>query len=166
MKRLGMTLVAAIAVLSVSEVSAQTTAGASASIVIPTLLSISVDQLTVTFPQPTLTDYSTGHVASAVNSTIGTRGNVEHNVTIEADAATMAYSGSESPPSKPSTDMQWSIDNATWNGLTTTATAVASALARGTNPAVAGVTYQMLLDETNDYVGTYSLGFTFTVVAN
>ena len=166
MRRLVITFVAAIAVLAASDTSAQTTAAASASIVIPPLLSISVDQLTVTFPQPTLADYTAGEVASTVTSTIGTRGNVGHDVTIVADAATMSYTGSETPPSKPSSDMQWSIDNATWNGLTTTAAAVASAIARGNNPSVAGVTYQMLLDENNDYVGTYSLAFTFTVVAN
>ncbi|HUG40066.1 MAG TPA: hypothetical protein VMM12_06265 [Longimicrobiales bacterium] len=168
MRKLATMLVGSAAVFAATGVSAQgTTAAASASITIGTLLSVSVDQPSVTFPQPTFADYDAGEIAGSVTSAVSTRGNVSHDVTIAADAAQMTYSGTETPPAKPSTDLQWSNDGgASWFGLSTTAANVATALPQGTNPTAATVAYQILLDEANDYPGTYSLNFTYTVVAN
>lgn len=149
-----------------SALEAQTTASANASITIPTLLSIDVDALAVTFDQPDFADYDAGFVQSVVTSVIDTRGNVVHDVTIEADAATMSYSAGPGPdPLKPASDLQWDAGSG-WSGLTTTAVDVVAGLARGVNAGAASVTYRILLDEAADIPGTYSLDFTYTVVAN
>lgn len=167
MKKSGFAIFSALVLFGAAGASAQV--NATASITIPTLLQITVDQTAVTFPQPTLADYTTGNVASAVTSTVSTRGNVSHDVMITADAGVMTFAASTgaADPNKPAADLQWSGDTGTtWNSLSTTAGLVADALARGTNAAAAAVTYRMLLDEATDEPGTYSLGFTYTVVAN
>jgi hypothetical protein len=90
MKRIALALVAALVLVGAEEARAQTSVQGSASITIPTLLSIDVSNTTVTFDQPDLTDYATGSIGmSSGASVIETRGNVTHRVTIEADAATM-----------------------------------------------------------------------------
>lgn len=158
---------AILAALSAQGVSAQNPAVSSrtgtAQITIPTLLHIDVSNLAVSFGSPTFDDFDAGLIAATSGaSVIDTRGNVVHDVTIVADAA--AFTG---PYTKPASDLQWSIDGGTsWTSLSTTATDVATAVARGTNASVATVDYQLLLDAALDVPGTYSLDFTYTVVAN
>ena len=165
MKNLAMMLVT-VATLSASGVSAQT-AAASASITIPQLLSIGVTNTTVTFAQPAFTDYDAGEItATSAASVITTRGNVVHDVTVAANAAAFTWAGTGTDPVKGAGDLQWSKDGSTWNPLSTTATDVLTALGRGSNAAAATVNYKMLLNEANDIPGTYSLNFTYTVVAN
>ncbi|HUE77166.1 MAG TPA: hypothetical protein VMM83_04425 [Longimicrobiales bacterium] len=170
MRKHGLALFAALALFGATGAAAQAPApvNAEASITIPTLLEITVDETTVLFGQPTLADYTTGHVFGDVTSVVSTRGNVTHDVTIVADAPTMTFTPSAggTDPQKPATDLQWSIDNAAWSGLSTTAANVAANLAKGTNAAAASVTYRMLLNEATDEPGLYTLGFTYTVVAN
>lgn len=171
MRKHGLALFAALALFGATGVAAQEPApvNAEASITIPTLLEITLDETTVTFGQPTLADYTTGHVPGDVTSVVSTRGNVAHDVTIVADDPTMGFTPSAggADPLKPASDLVWSADaGGNWTGLSTTSADVATALARGTNAAAASVTYRMLLNEATDEPGTYTLGFTYTVVAN
>lgn len=169
MKRHTIAIFSALALFGTAGASAQAPVNADASIVIPTLLQITVDETTVTFDQPTLADYTTGHVFGDVTSVVVTRGNVAHDVTVAADAATMGFvaSAGGADPLKPASDMQWSADGGGgWSSLSTTAADVAAGLARGNNNPAASVTYRMLLNEATDEPGTYTLGFTYTVVAN
>lgn len=163
------TILAAMAVLTVSAgaLSAQNPAvesrSGTATITIPTLLHIDVTNLAVTFDSPSFDDFTAGSIgANSGASVIDTRGNVVHDVTIEADNAAMT-----GPYAKPATDLEWSVDGgSTWSGLSTTAADVATAVSRGANSGVASVVYQMLLREADDVPGSYSLDFTYTVVAN
>lgn len=165
MKKVAMLLVA-VALVSATGVSAQT-AAASASITIPELLSINVTNTTVGFDQPAFTDYDAGEIAAnTAGSVISTRGNVVHDVTVAANAAAFTYAGAGVDPVKPAGDLQWSKDGVTWNALSAVAADVLTALGRGANNSAGTVTYKMLLDETVDIPGTYSLNFTYTVVAN
>ena len=160
------TMLVAVAMAGATGASAQT-AAASASITIPELLSINVSNTTVGFDQPAFTDYDAGEIlANTAASSIDTRGNVVHDVTIAANAAAFTYAGTGTDPVKPAADLQWSKDGSTWNALGTTAVDVLTALGRGSNTAAGTVSYKMLLDEASDIPGTYSLNFTYTVVAN
>lgn len=164
MKRIALSLVAALVLVGASEARAQTSVPATASITIPTLLSIDVSNTTVTFDAPDLTDYAAGSIGmSSAASVIDTRGNVAHRVTVEADAATMT-----GPTAKPASDLEWGTGGAggAFTGLSTTAADVVVGLARGTNMSAAEVWYRMVLDEAADEPGTYSLAFTYTVVSN
>ncbi|MFW5946971.1 MAG: hypothetical protein ACOCUW_00650 [Gemmatimonadota bacterium] len=135
---------------------------ATATITIPTLLHIDVTNTAVAFPQPSFDDFDVGHVdASSPASVIDTRGNVVHDVTIAADAAT--FTG---PWEKPADDLGWSLDGSSFTNLTTTEADVATGVAQGSNSNVATVSYRMALDQANDVPGDYSLDFTFTVVPN
>jgi hypothetical protein len=164
MKRIALALVAALVLVGAEEARAQTSVQGSASITIPTLLSIDVSNTTVTFDQPDLTDYATGSIGmSSGASVIETRGNVTHRVTIEADAATMT-----GPTAKPASALQWGTGGTggAFTGLSTTAADVVAGLTRGTHTSAAEVSYRMVLDEAADEPGTYSLAFTYTVVSN
>ena len=149
--------------VSAGALSAQTSQTGTATITIPTLLQIDVTNLTVSFPSPTFADFTAGTIApSSGASVIDTRGNVVHDVTIQASAAT--FTG---PYAKSASDLQWSTDGgSSWTGLSTTATDVATAVARGAHAGVATVDYQLALDEAADLPGSYSLDFTYTVVVN
>lgn len=159
--------VALLAVFGATGLAAQnTTAGANASITIPELLHIDVSNTTVTFGTATLTNWDDGHIpASSAGSDVTTRANVVHDVTIEADAATMTTADGGT---KTAGDLQWSTDGTTFVSLSETAADVLTALAAGANGGVARgtVTYRMLLSEETDEPGTYTLAFTYTVVAN
>lgn len=164
MRKLAISMVAVAAVLSAQSVSAQTEVVAEASITIPTLLQIGVTNTTVAFPTPDFTDYDAGVVGmSSAASVVSTRGNVVHDVLIQAASANMTLDGLASL--KPASHLQWSLGGV-FTGLSTTAATLASALAKGNNATAATVSYQMVLDEANDAPGVYSLGFTYTVVAN
>jgi hypothetical protein len=165
MKKIALTLMAALVLFGANEAAAQVqTVQGNASIVIPTLLHIDVSNVTVAFPTPDLAAWDAGQVdMSSGTSVVSTRANITHRVTIEADDATMT-----GPTAKPASDLQWGTagTGGSFAGLTTTAADVVSGLARGTHATAAEVWYRMLIDEATDEPGTYSLAFTYTIVAN
>ncbi|MFW6331392.1 MAG: hypothetical protein ACOC3J_06670 [Gemmatimonadota bacterium] len=157
--------VVAAMVVSAGALSAQeavASRGGTATITIPTLLHIDVTNLSVEFDAPSFTDFTAEMIeANSEASVIDTRGNVVHDVTIEADAENMA-----GPWSKPASHLEWSTDGSNWTGLSTSAADVVTGVARGSNATVASVLYRMVLDEEEDVPGTYTLDFTYTVIAN
>jgi hypothetical protein len=165
MQKGALTLMAALAMFGANEATAQVeTVQGNASILIPTLLHIEVTNVTVAFPSPDLAAWTAGQVdMSSGASVVSTRANVGHDVTIEADAGTMT-----GPTAKPASDLQWGTagTGGSFLGLTTSAADVVSGLARGTHATAAEVWYRMLIDEASDEPGTYSLAFTYTIVAN
>ncbi|MBW3553835.1 MAG: hypothetical protein KY466_09995 [Gemmatimonadetes bacterium] len=163
MRNLAMTLSAAIAVFGASGVAAQT-ANMNASVTIPTLLSITVNQPGVTFGTPTFADYDAGFIGGAVSTVVDTWANVSHDVSIATTATAMSYTGTGTDPLKAVGDLQWNAGSG-FVGLSNTAADVVSNLDPGTHASAATVTYRMLLT-TADIPGTYELGFTYTVVAN
>lgn len=161
------TLVAAAAglalfLLTPRSTAAQTTASASATIDIPQVLYIEVTNTSVSFPQPTASDFNTGHVSAGVSSDLTYRGNVAHDVTISAD--NQYFSGGSG--SKPATDLQWSTDGSTWNGLTTSSSDVVTGASPGQHDSGQTVDYRMLLDYSTDSPATYTLDLTYSVVPN
>lgn len=141
---------------------AQTSASASASIDIPEVLYIEVTNTNVTFPQPTAADFNTGHVSADVTSDLTYRGNVAHDVTVTA--GDQYFSGGSG--TKPASDLQWSTDGSTWEGLTTSGTNVVTNASRGQHDSGQTVNYRMLLDYSTDSPATYTLNVTYSVVAN
>jgi hypothetical protein len=163
MKKMAIAAMVLAAVLGPRPVSAQeTTVQAQASISIPTLLKIEVTNTSVLFPSPTLADYSTGHVGmSSGASVITTHGNVGHDVMIQADEDMMSRADGESL--KPASHLQWSVGSG-WTSLGIAADAIVPDLAAGHHNSIASVIYRMLLNEATDLPGSYTLGFTYTVL--
>lgn len=142
---------------------AQSQANATASIDIPQVLYVEVTNTSVTFPQPTASDFNTGHVSADVSSDITHRGNVAHDVTISADASN--FTGGSG--SKPASDLEWSADGgSSWNSLSTTAANVVTGASAGQHNSAETVDYRMLLDYSTDAPDSYTLDLTYSVVAN
>jgi hypothetical protein len=162
MKKVALTLVAALMLFGASEASAQTVQ-ANATLEIAQVLYIGGTGLDVTFPVPTATDFHAGSIAGNATTVIETRGNVFHDVNVRADAALMTGGSNV----KAASDLQWSATGAegSFLGLETTAANVVAGLPRGVHASAAEIWYRMALDIGADVVGTYTLAFTYTVVA-
>lgn len=162
MKKLMPTVLAVLA-LSATTVAAQTVSG-SAQVTIPQILAFSVTNTTMTLTA-TEADFTSGFVAPTTSSSVSTRGNVPHIVTLSADAAYFTDSDADPANDKPASDLEWALDGGTWNGLSTTDATVLS-LGRGSHMNVGTVDYRILLDLANDQPDTYGLSFTYTLTAN
>lgn len=165
MRKLTMALLA----LALPAAAAAQSQNANATVTIPEVLAITVDQTNIAFPNVTVTDFANQYVDAGVTSTIDTRGNVVHDITIQANAASFNYAGTATPaPVKPASDLLWSNDGgSSFNAIDdVTAADVATALSQGVNAGAASVTYRIALDLATDAPGDYSLGFVYTVVAN
>lgn len=163
--------------LCASGAGAQTQVNASASITVGTVLSLDVTNPTVTFSAPTVTNFDNGYVGnSSSNSVITHKGNVAHAVKVWTTASNMTASGGAGSgddvarAAKPVGDLRWSTDGTNFTNLTTSATAagggtVVSAARGGSHP-TQEVRYRMALSYADDTPGTYSLNFTYTIIAN
>ena len=169
MKKLTMAAVA-LWMLGAAELSAQQET-ATASVTIPEILAISLDNLSIAFPDATASDFETGYVTVTTGSAPDTRGNVSHDVMIRTTQASFDFtpSGSEADPSKPAADLEWSPDaGTTWTGLSQTAVSVlgGATLNPGQYTDVATIEYRIKLLYSVDVPGDYSLPIQYTVVAN
>lgn len=134
-----------------------------ASITIPTILYIEVDNSAVTFDQPTEADFEVGEKAAQNQTVVIHRGNVPHSVTITAETPTFTASGS-GWAAKPAEDLLWSIDGATWNSLTAADVKVVDGAPVGRDQKT--VSYKVKLDYANDTPDTYTIEFKYTIVAD
>ena len=168
MKKL-MTAALAVLALSATDLAAQSQ-NANVSVNIPTVLAITVDVQNIAFPSATAADFAAGYANTATTSTIDTRGNVAHDVTIHTTATEFNYTdtyGTGETPSKPIGHLEWTANaGGNWTSITGTQADVATALARGAHPGAAEIGYRIVLDASTDVPGDYDLGFTYTVVAN
>lgn len=165
MKKLTIAVLAMLA-FGATDLTAQATAGqsATATVTIPSVLAINVTNTSIAF-NPTAANFAAGFVAGENASGIQTRGNVSHDLTIQADAASFTYSGSESPaPTKAASDLLWSLDGSNFTPISTSEQNLGS-FGRGVNSA-ATVYYRVALDYLADAPGAYTLGFTYTITAN
>jgi hypothetical protein len=163
----GLLAALALVALSVTTVQAQPSASATATatINIPTVLGIDVSDTNIAFDDPTVTDFEAGFIASTDQSVIDTKGNVAHDLTVEADASN--FSGGSG--SKPASDLVWSTGGAITvpgdgTGLSTSPATITSGLGRGVNASAATVDYGILLDFGTDAPDSYTLSFTYTLV--
>lgn len=164
-------MIAALAMMAFGamDVSAQgASANGNASVSVPEVLSLTVTNTAIAFGNATAADIDNGFMNTSTTSTIDTRGNVLHDVTIQADAQYFTYAGTQTDPNKPASDLSWTNDGGTsWTPLDdVSAVDVATGLARGVNAGAATIGYQLALSLAGDVPGDYSLGFTYTVVAN
>lgn len=161
MKKLLFVLPALAAGLVSTAVEAQTAVNATANITIPTVLFLDVTNPTISFPTPGATEFDAGMVLATASSVISHRGNLDHDVQISADAATMTGVGGNS---KNAADLRWSTDGTVFTPLSTTAATVSSGV-RGRHDSAATVAYDMVLDYASDLPDDYSLGVTYTIIA-
>jgi hypothetical protein len=134
---------------------------ATATLTVGPLLFIDVDISDLQF-NPTATDFSAGVVGGVTNS-VATKGNVSYRLTIEADDPAFTYTGSLTPPAKPSTELHWSADGGAFNPL-------ANGTAQDVDTFLPGqyttaMSYEIELQWDEDLEGTYELPITYTVVA-
>jgi len=160
-------LVAAFAaLLNAEEAQAQSTVNATATIQIPQVLYISVDETAITFNSPAVdaTDFEAGFKAADQTSTVTHKGNIVHDVEIKADATDFTATNDPVNNIKPAADFQYSTDGGSnFTSISTTAADVVTAAPQGGN--TQQVNYQILLSYA-DAADTYTLGFTYTIVAN
>lgn len=157
-----------LVVAGVATAEAQSTT-ATAEINIPTVLFMDVSGTTVSFDDPAAADFENGVIPANNSTTIDTKGNVAHDVTVQAEADN--FSGGSG--NKPAGDLIFSTGggiSAPGDGTSVPESSgspvdVATALSRG-NPGAVTVDYGILLDYTTDEPDTYTLDFTYTVVAN
>lgn len=158
-----------LVVAGVATAEAQPSETATATVNIPTVLFMDVSGTTINFSGVDATDFENGVVSADNSTTIDTKGNVAHDVTVQAEADN--FTGGSG--NKPATDLIWSASgaiSAPGDGSSVPQQSggpvdVATALSRG-NPAAITVDYGILLDYATDEPDTYSLDFTYTVVAN
>lgn len=149
----------------VTPVSAQSSVNGTSTITIQQVLYLAVSNTAVAFPVPTAANFNTGNVAaSSAASVVSHAGNVTHSVKITAGAANMT--ATDVANVKPASDLEWSMDSGTnWTGVSTTAQSVRTSIAKGQHNSAATVQYRMQLDYSTDAPDTYTLPFTYTVVA-
>jgi hypothetical protein len=144
----------------------QSTVNATATIQIPQVLFISVDETAITFNSPAVdaTDFEAGFKAADQVSVVTHKGNIVHDVEIKADATDFTAAADPVNNIKSAADFQYSTDGGSnFASITTTAADVVTAAPKGAN--TQQVNYQILLSYA-DAPDTYTLGFTYTIVAN
>jgi hypothetical protein len=166
---LGLTLVAAVGLntrIARAQTSDEGTTSASvpatATLTIGSVLFIAIDNNNITFPNPTAADYVASYVDANETSTLVFGGNVTHDVEIEAGSGTFTPSAGATY-NKPAEDFEYTTDGTNYTPIGGAADIVTA------NPPGAGntaVNYRVALDPALDGPGTYSLGFSYTIVPN
>mgnify|MGYP000648694319 CR=1 FL=1 len=163
------------------EAGAQTTVAGSAQLTVGQVLALDVTSTTINFGTVSAADYGdtdfTGaggpyYRTTGTQSSVSTLGNVPHDVTVEADQAFFGSSSGNNENLKAASDLEWSTDGGTnWNTFDVAPTNVITNQARGRNSGIATVDYRVRLDLATDSPDgtnneTYTLPFTYTIVAN
>jgi hypothetical protein len=147
----------------------QTSAAVTATLTVPTVLHIEVNSSVVNFTADDAA-MQAGFAAGDQQTTVTHRGNVQHTVSVAADAAlfTGTGGGGGADPvrtDKPAADLSWSLDGTTFTPFSTTAAVVHGAAPRGAHVNDDDVSYRVALSYA-DTPGTYTLDLTYTVAAD
>ena len=153
-----------------NEAAAPTKVNGNATITIPTVLYISATNPHVAFATPTASDFEAGFVNATTATKLTHKANVAHSVTVKALESSMTATGgnqgaSAARAAKPASDLLWSVDGKSFQGLNTTSQSVRAAAAPGSYGDLQ-VNYRMALDYDDDTPGTYGLNFVYTIVAD
>jgi hypothetical protein len=145
-----------------------TTAAVTATLTVPTILHIEVNSSAVNF-LATDAAITAGFAAGDQQTVVTHRGNVQHTVSVAADAATFTGTGGGTTDpvrtDKPASDLTWSLDGTSFTPFSTTAAVVHGAAPRGAHPNDESVSYRVGLSYA-DTPGTYTLDLTYTVAAD
>lgn len=149
---------------------AQSTVNGSSTITIPTVLYISATNPNVAFPTPAASDFDAGFINATTSTTLTHKANVAHAVTVKALETTMSATGgavgaNAARAAKPASDLLWSTDGKSFQGLSTSSQSVRAAAAPGSHTGLQ-VNYRMALGYGDDTPGTYGLNFVYTIVAD
>lgn len=165
MKRINL-LVAVAALFALPSLgSAQASQNVTATITIDETLAITLNSGTVSFPNPTSVDFDAGYRAASTSTTITHRGNVNYHLQVSTASATMGAT------TKASSDLEWQATSVAyggptpWTPLSTTATNVVPNVTAGSYSTDTTVNYRMRLSYATDAPGTYSVTFTYTLIA-
>ncbi len=153
-------IAAAVLLSAPAQAAAQQQQTVTASITIPQLLYIDISSPTISFAVPTEADFNTGSIAALELTTVMYRGNVPHSVVLTAESPT--FNGGSN--TKVAEDLLWSIDGSTWTGLSTSAAKLVAGAPQGQDQKV--VSYALKLDYAKDQPATYTIAFTYSIVAD
>lgn len=163
MRRLGWVAlrVAVLLTAGAPEVRAQTEVSPRLTISVPPVLYVGTSTGVVTFT-PTASHFDAGQIVTGSPVTVTHAGNLAHRVSVAASASTWSNS------SKPADHLQWSRNSgSTWTAFGTTAVNFHTSTSAASGRYDVAVLYRVQpLSYASDPPGTYSLSFTYTVVAN
>jgi len=159
------------AISNSADASVSCTVGASFSMTMPSLMSLTLSGTSVALTAPSAVgdfDGTTG-LASTTNAgpTLTVRSNRSFKVQVKANAATFTHTPQTGAATyaKPIADVSWTNDaGATYTALTTSDAQVGSGTATSSATA-ATIGYKTNFDITKDQPGSYALALTFTLVA-
>lgn len=120
---------------------------------------LDIDQIQVTFPSPSPSDFDAGGVEKLSANTLTVESDVDWKVSVLGTATTWSCSGATCWTGKPRTDIQWREAGSSYSALSGSAAVVKTGIATtpGTEDIV--IDYRILLDWTDDAPGTYSYDF-------
>ena len=133
-----------------------------ATLTVPDVLSLTLSSLTTSLGTPGTADFAaSGITASGPNATVVS--NRPWHVSVIANAAEFAYSGSLTNPHKPASDLTWGTVAGTYgNSADVSATLFGG---NGTAGSSQQIFYRTLLSYGNDITGSYALDVKFTLSA-
>jgi hypothetical protein len=123
------------------------------------VLVLSAAGASVSFPSPTLANFTTGSVDANSNSTLSTRANVPHRVVLRA--GTTHFNSNNQLAVIPALDHEWSTNAAgdwsAWTGLASSAATVYSRPAGNHSGSPVSVRHRMLLGWSRSTTGIHTL---------
>lgn len=164
MKKIAALFLLPIAFLFAADLEAQT-ASSEFTLNVPSNLSISVDNATVSFPVLGSGDFGTA-VNASNDVTVTHGGNQAYDVTFKANADNFV-DGTATPTSKAVGDMEYDIASAgSWAALPNTAGPAATLVTGSTGTGNTTVTSWRVNVAANEAPGTYKATVVFTIAAN
>ncbi len=147
-----------------------TTAAVTATLTVPQILHIQVNSPAVNFLADAV-GFAAGYADGDQTTVVTHGGNVQHTVSVAADAALFTPSGggagADAPRAdKPATELTYSVDGGAFTPMSTTSADVHAGAARGAYINDETVAYRVALDVDADTPGIYTLGLTYTIAAD
>jgi hypothetical protein len=139
-----------------------------ATVTVPTLLKLTIDDTSSTIPAPTATDFDNGFsdAGTLVNATV--KSNKAWTLSIKGGAATWTGTGGASA-TKAVGDLHWSTSGPGAGTALTTSNATLASGASGTTGGASGqsfaIDYRILWSYSSDTPGTYTIPVIFTAAA-
>lgn len=164
MSKLLPVLSAAALVMFAGSAEAQTTVNGSASITIPTVLSLAVTG-TPTFSSPGISHFDAGEIAGNAAGTITHKANVTHQVLVKA-ATDFFQKSAGGNSEKVVGDLEFSVNGGSYVPLAGSSAQTGSAILTSTRGSKSDpVNFKMKLRYTTDAPDTYNVAYVYTIIA-